>query len=33
MQITTPSEGDVVINQNPPEDQAHEDAFVAPRDP
>lgn len=32
LQITTPGDGDVMIDRNPPEDHAHEDAFVAVRD-
>lgn len=32
LQITTPGEGDVMIDRNPPADHAHEDAFVAVRD-
>lgn len=32
LQITTPGGGSVMIDRNPPEDHAHEDAFVAVRD-
>ena len=32
LQITTPSEGEVVVDRNPPADHAHEDAFVTVRD-
>ncbi|HEX5380047.1 MAG TPA: HPF/RaiA family ribosome-associated protein [Phenylobacterium sp.] len=32
LQITTPAEGDVVIDRNPPADHSHEDAFVTVRD-
>lgn len=32
LQITAPGESDVMIDRNPPEDHAHEDAFVAVRD-
>lgn len=32
LQITTPTGGDVMIDRNPPDDHAHEDAFVAVRD-
>jgi len=32
LQITTPGDGDVMIDRNPPADHAHEDAFVAVRD-
>jgi len=32
LQITTPGDGDVMVDRNPPEDHAHEDAFVAVRD-
>lgn len=32
LQITTPGDGDVMVDRNPPADHAHEDAFVAVRD-
>lgn len=32
LQITTPSEGEVVVDRNPPADHAHEDAFITVRD-
>lgn len=32
LQITTPGDGDVMIDRNPPADHSHEDAFVAVRD-
>lgn len=32
LQITTPSEGEVVVDRNPPADHTHEDAFVTVRD-
>lgn len=32
LQITAPGEADVMIDRNPPQDHAHEDAFVAVRD-
>lgn len=32
LQITTPAQGDVMIDRNPPADHSHEDAFVAVRD-
>lgn len=32
LQISTPGDGDVVIDRNPPADHAHEDAFVTVRD-
>jgi cold shock CspA family protein/ribosome-associated translation inhibitor RaiA len=32
LQITGPGEADVVVDRNPPQDHAHEDAFVAVRD-
>lgn len=32
LQISTPAEGDVVVDRNPPADHSHEDAFVTVRD-
>jgi cold shock CspA family protein/ribosome-associated translation inhibitor RaiA len=32
LQITSPNGADVMIDRNPPQDHAHEDAFVAVRD-
>jgi ribosomal subunit interface protein len=32
LQITAPSEGDVIIDRNPTDDHTHEDAYVAIRD-
>lgn len=32
LQISVPGQKDIVIDRNPPEDHAHEDAFVAIRD-